>query len=70
MWVRLAPHEVRHGALVGVGRDLAAKAQGRTPLIAGSNTFLGNISGAVGELVVAKALGVYWNVESSPPVRA
>jgi hypothetical protein len=59
--VVLAPHEVRHATLVGVGRDLTAKRQGRRPLIPGSNTFLGHITGALGELTVAKALGIYWD---------
>ena len=58
--VELEAHEVRHAVLVGVGRTLAARSQHRRPRYVGSITFLGDIVGAVGELVVAKALGVYW----------
>jgi hypothetical protein len=58
--VVLQPHEVRNAVLVGVGRNLEAKRQQRQALIPGSNTFLGDIVGALGEVVVAKALGVYW----------
>jgi hypothetical protein len=58
--VDLSASDVRHAALVGVGRDLAAKAQNRRPLY-GGNTLIANIVGALGELTVAKALGVFWN---------
>lgn len=69
--VVLEAHEIRHAALIGVGRNLVAKRQRRRPLIPGSNTFLADIAGAVAELVVAKALGVYWapNVGGNDHVR-
>jgi hypothetical protein len=58
--IELRPHEVRHAMEVGYERNLVARSQRRRPLIAGSNTFQGDITGALGELVVAKALGVHW----------
>lgn len=57
----LQAHELRHALLVGLGRDLVAKQQGRTPWATEASTLLNHIIGAVGELTVAKALGVYWN---------
>jgi hypothetical protein len=58
--VRLTKCEVIEAAVVGIERDLRAKGEGMAPLITGSNTFLGNITGAVGELTVSKALDVFW----------
>lgn len=58
--VVLAPHEVRHAVLVGVGRDLSAKARSLTPWATETSTLVNHIIGATGELTVAKALNRYW----------
>jgi hypothetical protein len=61
-WVELAPCEVRHAALVGVGRYLAARAQGRRDLfVTDRGSLFVDLIGAFGEITVAKALGVFWS---------
>jgi len=51
--------EVRYAALVGIARDGDAKVHGRKPRWP-VGTLVAHIVGALGELVVSKALGIYW----------
>lgn len=60
--VALEASEVRHAALVGISRHLAALSQGRRnpDLTRTDAAWQCDIEGALGELAVAKALGVFW----------
>lgn len=61
MIVELAPHEIRNAVLVGVGRELAAQSQRRRHLFPARCGGLScHIVGALAELAVAKAFGIYW----------
>ena len=60
--VRLTPQEVRLAAHAGVERRIKAIEIGRDERYADGHTtaWQGDIDGCIGELAVAKALGIYW----------
>lgn len=60
MRIELQPSELRHAVLVGLGRDLSAKARKLTPWATETSTLINHIIGATGEITVAKALDRYW----------
>lgn len=60
VFVDLKAHDVEHAALVGIARQRAALAQGRRPILPGGGLWAAHVTGALGELAVAHALGVAW----------
>lgn len=63
IWVELTWAEVKMATTVGITRQIASLQDGRTS-VAKMEEVLGwsnNIEGACGEMVVAKALGVYYD---------
>lgn len=61
--VRLSPQEMMQGAWIGVLRQVKNVQVGRKAAYGAgvSNDWQLHIEGAIGELVVSKALGLYWS---------
>lgn len=61
--VMLTPSEIMSGAIVGVMRQVQNINKGRVPAhgSGNENDWQLHIEGALGEMAVAKALGIYWS---------
>lgn len=63
--VRVEPWETDYAALVGAARARAVRDRAAQTRLPGTPSLTADITGALGELAVAKALGTYW----APSVR-
>lgn len=63
MKIKLSPSELMLGATVGILRQITDIRDSRSPAYGSNdeNDWQKNIEGAIGELVVAKHFGIFWN---------
>lgn len=68
MIVDLTPHDLRAAVLAGTSRHLIKKRQNRqSKYDAPNGTLPTDIAGAIGELVVSKALDLFWSPVTTHP---